>query len=135
MIHKAFCMFCSLPINIYTKKHVSFLELFVFAFLSIIFTALVWNEFHFIGLFVFAVFAATSEFVHRMRWRGSVKCKGCGFDPVLYRSAPDLAATIVKDRLALRKQDPLYMLKPQPKIKPILRKVKKYHPPSKDLSL
>lgn len=139
MVRKSFCVFCTLPLKVYTKKHVVLPELGVFSLVSIIFTYLVWGEFHFAGLIVFSLLTMAAEIVHRMRWRSSIKCKGCGFDPVVYKANPEQAASIVKAVLAARKQDPLYMLKPQPKITPIIRKVKNYQPPkapsSKDLQL
>ena len=133
VVHKAFCVFCSLPLKIYGKQHVTMTELAVFSFVGIIFTFLVWGEFHFVGLIIFMLLAVSSELVHRMRWRASVKCRGCGFDPVIYQANPEQAAALVKVQMAARKTDPLYMLKPQPKIKPIIRKVKNYRRPSKDL--
>ncbi len=135
---KTFCAFCSLPVKVYGKQHVAIAELGVFSFVSIVFTFLVWGEFHFVGLMVFALLVTTAELIHRMRWRGSVKCKGCGFDPVIYKTNPEQAAQLVKIQLAARKQDPLYMLKSQPKIKPIIRKTKDYKHPSsrsKDIQL
>jgi hypothetical protein len=136
VIRKSFCVFCSLPLMVYTKKHVVLTELAGFSIASIIFTYLVWGEFHFAGLLVFSLLAMATEVIHRMRWRSSVKCKGCGFDPVMYKNNPDLAAATVKTQLAHRKQDPLFMLKSQPKIKPIIRKVKNYRPSkSKDIQL
>lgn len=128
MVHKAFCSFCTLPLKIYGKQHVVLKELAVFSFVSVVFTFLVWGEFHFAGLLVFAVLTTTAELIHRMRWRASVKCKACGFDPVIYKNNPEQAAALVKTQLAARKVDPLYMLKPQPKIKPVIRKVKDYKP-------
>lgn len=111
-------------------------ELAVFSLVSIIFTYLVWGEFHFIGLVVFSLLAMMAEVIHRLRWRNSIKCKGCGFDPVMYKNNPEQAAATVKTQLAQRKLDPLYMLRSQPKIKPIIRKVKNYRPPkSKDIQL
>lgn len=132
---KSFCVFCSLPLKVYAKKHVIAPELGVFCFVSIVFTYLVWGEFHVMGLLLFALLTTAAEITHRLRWRASVKCKGCGFDPVMYKSNPEQAAATVKTQLAARKHDPLYMLKPRPKIKPIIRKVKNYRRPPKDLSL
>lgn len=136
VVHKAFCSFCTLPLRIYGKQHVGVVELAVFSFVGIVFTYLVWGDFHFVGLMVFALLTISAELIHRMRWRASVKCKACGFDPVIYKNNPDQAAALVKTQLAARKSDPLYMLKPQPKISPVIRKVKNYRPPSsKDLQL
>lgn len=126
MSHKAFCAFCTLPLKIYGKQHVAKTELAVFSFVSMVFTFLVWGSFHFVGLLVFAVLTITAELIHRMRWRASVKCRACGFDPVIYKHSPEQAAGLVKIQMASRKEDPLYMLRSRPVIKPIIRKTKDY---------
>ncbi len=137
MKQKVFCAFCSLPQKIYTKKHVHFFELILFAGVGAILTHLIWQDFHIVGPIVFCVLAMSAETVHRLRWRASVKCKHCGFDPLLYKQSPEEAAQTVKAFLDRRKEDPLYLLKPQPQIKPIIKKVKDYKPSSvsKDIQL
>lgn len=133
--HQAFCSFCSLPQKIYSKKHVNFFELAMFGVVGIIGTHLIWGEFHIAGPLVFLVITLLSETIHQMRWRHSIKCKHCGFDPLLYRKAPEEAALTVKTFLENRRQDPLYLLKPQPRIKPIVKKVKDYKPAPRSTDL
>lgn len=118
MRHQAYCSFCSLPQKIYSKKHVNIFELFIFAGVGAIVTYLVWQDFHIVGPLIFIILTTLAEWVHRVRWRFSIKCKNCGFDPLLYKKAPEEAAQTVKAFLAHRKEDPLYLLMPQPKIKP-----------------
>lgn len=55
----------------------------------------------------------------RMRYRESVKCPHCGFDPILYKQNPKAAASKTKDFLESRKDNPEFLLKPQPKLEPI----------------
>ena len=62
----------------------------------------------------------------RVRWRNSVKCPHCGFDPIVYKSNPEKAAQITKAFLEKRKRDPTYLLKPQPQIKPIINKTENW---------
>jgi hypothetical protein len=135
--HQTYCSFCSLPQKVYSNKHVGFFALFMLAIVSVIVTYLVWGEFHIAGPLLFVIFASVAEWTHRLRWRYSIKCKSCGFDPLLYKSAPAEAAQTVKAFLDNRKKDPLYLLKPQPRIKPIIKKVKKYTipPRSKELDI
>ena len=137
MREKAYCSFCSLPQKVYSKKHVNVFELAIFALVGAIATYLIWGEFNVAGPAIFVVLATSAEWIHRLRWRYSVKCKHCGFDALLYKKAPEEAALVVKSFLELRKKDPLYLLKPQPRIKPIIKKVKDYKPsaPSRDLQL
>ena len=137
MKHNAFCSFCSLPQKVFRKKHVNPIELFMFGAVGAIVTHLVWGEFHIAGPLIFVILTCATEWMHRLRWRYSIKCRHCGFDPLLYKQAPEDAAATVKAFLANRKKDPLYLLKPQPRIKPIIKKVKNYTPPSdsKDLQV
>jgi hypothetical protein len=135
VLEKAFCIFCSLPMRVYSKKHVGIFAMIMFGVVGAIFSYLVWERFHLVALLLFAILTVVTEFIFHLRWRSSVKCKGCGFDPVLYKQNPELAASFVKAKLDSRKQDPLYMLKPRPTIKPIIRKVKSLKSPSKDLQI
>lgn len=86
------------------------------------FSFLVWADFHYISLGLFFVLCFWLELFTRYRWRQSLKCKTCGFDPVIYKLNPEDAAKIVKSYLEKRKEDPRFLLKPQPQIKPIIRK-------------
>ncbi len=106
----------------------------MFAGVGAIVTYLVWHDFHIAGPMVFVVLASVAEATHRLRWRASIKCKHCGFDPLVYKQSPEEAAKTVKSFLDNRKKDPLYMLKPQPRIKPIIKKVKDYKVPGKSPS-
>jgi hypothetical protein len=121
-----FCSFCQLPQKVYSRRHVHLLEVVGFAVVGAITTHLVWHDFHWAGILLFCSLTILSEFIYQMRWRLSVKCKSCGFDPLLYKQSPHLAAQEVKTFLEKRKEDPLYLLKPQPKIKPIIKKVKDF---------
>ncbi|MBX3040787.1 MAG: hypothetical protein KF789_08795, partial [Bdellovibrionaceae bacterium] len=54
---------------------------------------------------IFVCFLAISEYFVQIRWRLSVVCRACGFDPVLYVKDPKRAAQLVKQRLDDRKED------------------------------
>lgn len=119
----AFCTFCSLPQKVYAKKHIHILEILAFGVVGALGTYLIWGDFHMAGPVAFFTCILSSEVVHQMRWRQSVACRSCGFDPLLYKKNPVAAADKVKVFLDNRKQDPRYLLKPQPQIKPIIKKV------------
>jgi hypothetical protein len=59
---------------------------------------------------VFLFLIAVSEFSLQIRWRLSVPCRHCGFDPVLYTKNTEAAAQLVKDHLIKRRQDPNKLL-------------------------
>lgn len=71
------------------------------------------------SMLIFMGMAFTAQVSLRMRYRQSVKCPHCGFDPILYKVAPEEAAQLVKAHLEQRRDNPEYLLRPRPKIKPL----------------
>lgn len=53
---------------------------------------------------IFVCLLATAEYFIQIRWRLSVVCRACGFDPVLYVKSPHQALQEVKLRLSERRQ-------------------------------
>lgn len=70
----------------------------------------IWQQYDPRVFIVFVVCAALAEVFVKLRWRLSVVCRQCGFDPVLYLKQPEVAAAKVKMQLDNRKQDPKYLL-------------------------
>jgi hypothetical protein len=119
-----YCSFCSLPRRVYSKNHISILEIAVFSVISMIATYTVWQEFHWSGVAIVAVLATFTELAYRLRWRQMIKCSSCGFDPFIYKKSPDEAARLVKEFIAKRQEDPAYLLSARrPVLKPIIKKV------------
>ncbi len=69
-----------------------------------------WQEYDPRALIIFVLCVAASVVFIELRWRLSVICRTCGFDPIIYKKQPDLAAQRVKEMLELRRQDPKYLL-------------------------
>ncbi|MCB0356973.1 MAG: hypothetical protein KDD40_08205 [Bdellovibrionales bacterium] len=59
-------------------------------------------------VFVFCLIFA--EAFVKLRWRLSIVCPHCGFDPVIYTKNPDVACQKVKKRLADRRESGDYLL-------------------------
>lgn len=74
------------------------------------------------SMLIFMSLAFVMQVFLRVRYRESVKCPHCGFDPILYGQDHERAATKVKVFLEQRKDNPQYMLRAQPRIKPLVRK-------------
>lgn len=72
--------------------------------------AALWQGFDARITVIFVICLALSEVFIRLRWRLSVLCSSCGFDPVLYLKQPAQAAEKVKAHLERRKEDPKYLL-------------------------
>lgn len=70
----------------------------------------IWQDFDPRVMIVFVVCLAFSEAFIKLRWRLSMFCSQCGFDPVLYIKHPNKAAEKVKAHLDRRKEDPKYLL-------------------------
>lgn len=104
MSHKScYCAFCKTPMRVYHRKSASLMSLLGSFVFSIILMILIWNEFNprFLVFFVLALVVA--EMFIQFRWRSSVICRVCGFDPVIYKRNPQQASQLVKMKLDARK--------------------------------
>ena len=108
--HNCYCAFCRSPRRIYRKKNISFMNGIASAMAAIVFMFALWHQFDPRAIIAFVVCLAFSEVFVKIRWRLSVVCRQCGFDPVLYLKEPQFAAQKVKEQLDLRRQDPKYLL-------------------------
>jgi hypothetical protein len=105
-----FCAFCKTPRRIYKKRTMSLFNIVASAITSIVLMLLMWQEYDPRALIIFVLCVAASVVFIELRWRLSVICRTCGFDPIIYKKQPDLAAQRVKEMLELRRQDPKYLL-------------------------
>lgn len=80
------------------------------ALASVVIMFALWQQYDPRVMVAFVVCLAISEVFVKIRWRLSVVCRVCGFDPVLYLKAPEQAASKVKEQLDVRRQDPKYLL-------------------------
>ena len=118
------CAFCKLPRRVYKKRDASVFDIALLLFVSGLFMFLVWGEPDMRSLILFGILAFSLQVFIRVRWRESVKCPHCGFDPILYKEDSELAAEKVKAFLEVRKKNPQYLLRPKPQIEPIIKKTK-----------
>ncbi len=77
---------------------------------SVVVMFILWQGFDPRVTVVFVVCVALSEVFVKIRWRMSVVCRACGFDPVLYIKNPTAVLEKVKLQLIRRKEDPKYLL-------------------------
>ncbi|MGZ3768021.1 MAG: hypothetical protein ACXWRZ_02325 [Bdellovibrio sp.] len=80
------------------------------ALASVVLMFAIWQQYDPRVMIVFVICLAISEVFVKIRWRLSVVCRQCGFDPVLYIKDSELAVQKVKVQLDMRKQDPKYLL-------------------------
>jgi hypothetical protein len=118
---RCFCAFCKSERSIYSKQHVSVIDVFFALFASLLLMLLIWQTFD-PRVFVFmAIAVGVSELFVMMRRRLSLSCRRCGFDPVLYKTDPKAAAERVKSFMSRQQEDPMSLFVPPPKL-PVLRK-------------
>lgn len=119
-----FCAFCSSQRTIYAKKHVDLVNWFW----TVLFAASVgvasghwWDP---RSILVVSVGMVVSEAFIYIRWRSSVVCRACGFDPVLYRKSPEKASEKVRAFYEERALDPAFLLSRSPLLDVYRRQVK-----------
>jgi len=105
-----YCAFCRSPRRVYKKKNISFMNFLASLMTSVVIMFALWQHFDPRALIVFVVCLAISEIFVQVRWRLSIACRQCGFDPVLYTRDHEAAAAKVKAHLERRKEQPQYLL-------------------------
>lgn len=93
------------------------------AFASVLLGFIFWQDFDPRMAVFFAVGTALAETFVLIRRQSSIACKKCGFDPVLYRKSPALAAARVKDFYRQKAEDPMSVFSPPAKLPVIVKKV------------
>ncbi len=90
--------------------------------MSFLVSFIVWQDFdpRLVIFFVAAIIVAEIFIV--VRWRFSIACRHCGFDPVLYKKKPELAAERVRAYYGERMEDPMSIFSPPPKLPMLIRK-------------
>ncbi|MBO9666660.1 MAG: hypothetical protein J7501_07575 [Bdellovibrio sp.] len=108
--HNCYCAFCKTPRNIYRKKNIGVMNILASAMAAVVIMFAIWQEYDPRVMIAFVVCLAISEIFVQIRWRLSVVCRACGFDPIMYVKDPQAAAEKVKVQLDRRKEDPKYLL-------------------------
>lgn len=116
---KVLCAFCKLEHRVYFKKEVGAIDLTLLLTITGVLAFTIWGGPDLRSLAIFGGAAFMLQVFLRVRYRESVKCPHCGFDPILYKKNPTAAAQVVKQFLEQRKNNPQYLLMPQPRITPI----------------
>lgn len=103
MSHSGFCAFCRSPKVYFKRKRLGLLNIF-----GALVGAMALNFIfrHQVDPIVFVIFIANLfviELALQVRWRMSLICHECGFDPVIYKRNPAAACEMVKAKMDLRK--------------------------------
>ena len=119
---RCFCAFCRSERFVYKKRHVSVVDAFLGAAASLLMSFILWQDFDPRAVAMFAVSLGLAEVFIILRWRLSITCPHCGFDPVVYKKDHEAAAKKVKAHMDKRRQDPLSVFAPPPKLPKIKKK-------------
>lgn len=101
-----YCAFCKNERYVYTKKSVGPLAVVGALLGSLLLMTLVFQEFDPKFLIFFVILLAIAEIFVQLRWRMTIVCRHCGFDPVLYLKDTAKAVEKVRIKLATRRLDP-----------------------------
>ncbi len=107
-----YCAFCKTPHRIYKKKGLGFWQFVVALTLTVSFMWSYWNSWNLQAIPLLLLSLFLSELILHFRWRLALICRQCGFDPLIYKKSPRLAASKVKSFLERRKKDPRFLLAP-----------------------
>jgi hypothetical protein len=107
-----FCAFCGQKRMIYRLRRANLTHFMLSLLISIMFMWSIWQSVEPRGILIFIIVQVFIEVVVHFRWRLSVTCRHCGFDPVIYLKDHNRAAEKVKNYLERRKVDPRFLLSP-----------------------
>lgn len=110
--YHAYCRFCRSPQYVYLKQHATFINWIVSVFVSILVSFLLFQDLDLRALLFLGFFIGLSEIFIHLRWRMSLVCNECGFDPFLYKKSQSAASERVRVVLEKRNQKPENWLKP-----------------------
>ena len=106
---KIYCAFCKIPRKVYAKKHISWTNIWLSMLAAALVMLIFWQKFSPKVAVIFVIFMAVTEGFIQLRWRLSIACPHCGFDPVLYLRDQKQALSRVQEILAERKNSPQYL--------------------------
>ena len=106
-----YCAFCKVERKVYAHKHLGLADILGLIFLSIIGTYVIFKNLDPRGLFFVGVFLLIGEIFAQVKWRTSMVCRNCGFDPVIYVRSPEQAGLKIRAFLDTRAESPAHLLR------------------------
>jgi hypothetical protein len=111
---RCYCAYCRTERLVYRKRHISFVDAILALVASLTLSFSVWQTIDPRAVIFFAFGLGFAEVFVLIRWRMTIVCPKCGFDPVLYKKNPKMASDRVGRFTDWRKQDPLWLPSPRP---------------------
>jgi hypothetical protein len=113
---RCYCAFCRSHRRIYRKRHVSLVDIGLAALASFLLSSLIWQDFDPRAIVFFAFGLGLAEIAVLLRWRMSIACPRCGFDPVLYKRNPEAAVQRVQRHRLRDAEDPMSVFLSPPRL-------------------
>lgn len=126
-----YCAFCKVERKVYRFKHLSIVDVLGLILLGVSVTYAVYKTLDPRGLYFIAIFLMVGEAFAQAKWRTSMVCRNCGFDPVIYIRSPEQAGLKIRAFLDTRSESPAHLLRLPVKVPQKSEKVLK----GKNLSL
>ncbi len=109
---QCYCAYCRTKRKVYKSKYLNHFGVLGIIIFSYVLTLAIWDQTDIRGLFILGLCLLLAEGFTQLRWRQSMICHNCGFDPVIYVKDKNLASVKIKDFMKMRDDDPKYILKP-----------------------
>lgn len=109
-----YCAFCKSPRRVYAKKHIDLTNVLASSALSGVVSVAFYGQLDPRALLFFCLVTALGESFIYFRWRLSLVCRLCGFDPVVYKRSPAAAAARVRAFFEEQIANPKFQLSKSP---------------------
>lgn len=123
---KCYCAFCKHERRFYDKKHITFVNVLLSLLASVLLMYTLWQQVDARVVIIFVTGICLAEIFVLFRWRLSLPCPHCGFDPVMYKRSPQQCAEKVKIVLDKKKDTAQFYLhakNPFQNLKPVRKTV------------
>lgn len=111
---RRFCAFCKASRTIYLKKHIDVTNVVGALVFALVGGFVSWGQPDLRAVIFFGAGLVLAEVFVYMRWRASIVCTMCGFDPIIYKRSPEKAAATVRSFFNERMDDPEFILSKSP---------------------
>ncbi len=111
--NNCFCAFCKIERKVTSQRDANWANVLLSILTAIFFQMFLFQTIDGRVLLLAVIFLFLSHVFIRIRWRLSMPCPHCGFDPVLYQTDKKEAVERVKYHLEALKKNGRYLLKTQ----------------------
>lgn len=109
-----YCAFCKAPRRVYTKKHVGLTNVLLAVAFAMTSSFALWASLDPRSLLLCGFYLVGADIFIYLRWRLTIVCRMCGFDPVLYKRSPEKARKRVREFFDEQVQNPEFWLTKSP---------------------